>query len=233
MSFTSKIAVKNIIGKPFRTFVMLLLVIFLSLTLFTGAITMLSLRNGLMAYKARLGADIIVVPTSAAGHGSVDDIFLQGITGNYYMNGKLCQKVLDIEGIEASTTQFYLTSAKASCCSTRVQIIGFDPETDFSITPWIKENYKGGLADGEIIVGSNVNVPADKKITFYGKTYKVAAQLDKTGTGLDSAVYTNISTIRQMAEDSVITNMNTAFDGVNIDTAASAILIKVADGYSP
>ena len=59
----------------------------------------------------------------------------------------------------------------------------------------------------------------------------MAAQLAKTGTGLDSAVYTNISTIRQMAEDSVITNMNTAFDGVNIDTAASAILIKVADGY--
>ena len=232
MKFPVELALKNIKKRPFRSFAMAAITMVLSFTLFLGAYMIMSLQNGLSSYKARLGADVIVVPISATSHGAVDDIFLQGITGNYYMNEQTIKKIYATEGIESITRQFYLTSAKASCCSSRVQIIGFDPETDFSITPWIAENYKGQIEDDDIIVGANINVPADREIMFYGQYYHVAAQLADTGTGLDSAVYTNMKTIRKMAENARTLLDTSPFEGVSISTAASAVLIKVADGYS-
>lgn len=231
MKFAYQLAMKNIKRKPFRSAAMVLIVMFLALTIFTGTYAIISLQKGLASYQARLGADIIVVPASAAGHGTVDDILLQGITGNYYMAKKECEKVRATEGIADISTQFFLTSAKASCCSTRVQIIGFDPETDFSITPWINESYSGSIEDGDLIVGSKINVPADRMITFYGQEYHVTAQLKETGTGLDSAVYTNMNTIQKMAENAANLLSTSPFEGVDVNTAASAILLRVEDGY--
>lgn len=231
MKFAFQAAVKNIKRKPFRAAALALLVLFLSFTLFAGAVCVISLQRGLSSYQNRLGADIVVIPNSAKGHGTVDDILLQGMAGNYYMDGKEVEKVLATEGIEQATTQFFLTSAKASCCSVKVQIIGFDPETDFSIQPWISESYSSTVSDGDVIAGSKINVPEDHMITFYGNDYRVVAQLAETGTGLDSAVYVNMNTMRQMAESASRLLETSPFQGVNINTAASAVLIKVADGY--
>ena len=139
MKFAFGTSLKNIKRKPFRSFMMMLLVVILSFVLFMGAYIVMGLRNGLSSYQLRLGADIIVTPSSANGHGNVDDILLQGISGNYYISAKDIEKIKNTPGIAEMTTQFFLTSAKASCCSTRIQIIGFDPKTDFSIIPWMRE----------------------------------------------------------------------------------------------
>ena len=232
MKFTSDISIKNIKRKPFRAIALSALVMLIAFTVFSGAFVIISLQNGLEGYRARLGADIVVIPSSARGHGSVDDILLQGITGNYYMSGKDYDKVASTEGIAAITRQFFLTSAKASCCSTRVQIIGFDPDTDFSIMPWISENYTGAICDGDIVVGADISGSDSGKITFYGQEYRIAARLEKTGTGLDSAIYTNMTTVRQMANNAARLLETSPFQGVNIETATSAVLIKVADGYT-
>ena len=149
-----------------------------------------------------------------------------------YMSEKDINKVLSTDGIEQASQQFFLTSAKASCCSSRVQIIGFDPDTDFTVLPWIDVSYVSQIMDGDLIVGSNINVPQNKEITFYNTKYHVAGQLAPTGTGLDSAVYTNIDTIKKMAGDASNLLDTNPFQGVNIDTCASAVFIKVADGYN-
>ena len=232
MKFASNIAIKNIKRKPFRAVLLSVLVMLIAFTLFSGAFLIISLKNGLSAYRARLGADIVVTPSSAKGHGTVDDILLSGITGNYYMSGKDYEKVASTEGIEAISKQFFLTSAKASCCSARVQIIGFDPESDFSITPWIAESYSGGIADGDVVVGADISGYDTGKITFYGQEYSIAARLQRTGTGLDNAIYTNMATMRQMAKNAARLLDTSPFQGVDIETAASAVFIKVKEGYT-
>ena len=232
MSFASDISIKNIKRKPFRSLLLFSLVLLIAFTLFSGAFVIISLRNGLVCYQSRLGADIVVIPSSAKGHGSVDDILLSGITGNYYMSGKDFEKVASTEGIASITRQFFLTSAKASCCSARVQIIGFDPKTDFSIQPWISESYKNEIEDGDVVVGCNINGYDSGLITFYGQEYRIAARLEKTGTGLDNAIYTNMATVRQMAKNADRLLETSPFQGVDIETATSAVLIKVAEGYT-
>jgi len=93
----------------------------------------MSLQNGLTSYEARLGADIIIVPNQARSHGSIESILLQGIPGYFYMDDSILEKARNTEGVEIATPQFYLASASAGCCSVSVQVIGFDPETDFIV----------------------------------------------------------------------------------------------------
>ena len=230
MKFAKNLALKNMKRKPGRTAALILLAAFLAFTVVGGSLVIMSLQNGLTSYEARLGADIIIVPNQARSHGSIESILLQGIPGYFYMDDSILEKARNTEGVEIATPQFYLASASAGCCSVSVQVIGFDPETDFTIRPWIQKNFSGEVGDGDLIVGSAINVPATKKLTFYNVECNVAGQLERTGTGLDNAVYANMNTIRQMMESSVLLGFD-YFSDVSAEHAISSVMIKVMDGY--
>ncbi|MBR0310899.1 MAG: FtsX-like permease family protein [Oscillospiraceae bacterium] len=229
MKFEKELSLKNLRRRPARTAALVLLSAFLSFAVFGGSLVVLSLQNGLKSYEARLGADIIVVPNQARSHGTVDAILLQGIPGYFYMDESYLEKIAAREGVEAASPQFFLASASAGCCSVAVQIIGFDPETDFSIQPWIRERYGGAVGDGDLIVGSGIEVPSNHTLVFYNNSYHVAAQMDETGTGLDTAVYANMNTIRKMLESAASQGFR-YYDG-DPDRAISSVMVRVADGY--
>ncbi len=230
MKFANNLAWKNMKRKPGRTIALILLAAFLAFSVFGGSLVVMSLQNGLTSYEARLGADIIVVPNQARSHGSIESILLQGIPGYFYMDDSVLEKARNTEGVEIATPQFYLASASSGCCSVSVQVIGFDPETDFTIKPWIQKNYSGTIGDGDLLVGSAIAVPSNRKLTFYNVECNVAGQLERTGTGLDNAVYANMNTIRQMMESSVLLGFD-YFSDVSAEHAISSVMIKVMDGY--
>ena len=231
MGFERKLAWRNLARKPVRTAALILLAAFLSFSVFAGSLVVLSLQNGLKSYEARLGADIVVVPKQARSHGTLESILLQGIPGYFYMDDSNLEKVRNTEGVEAASPQFYLASASAGCCSVAVQIIGFEPETDFSIQPWIRESYSKDLGDGDIIVGSSITVPKNHILRFYNQDCNVVASLASTGTGLDTAVYANMNTIRSLMESAHAQGYDYG-EGIQADLAISAIMVKVKDGYS-
>ena len=135
MKFERQLARRNLSRRPVRTAALILLAAFLSFSVFAGSMIVLSLQNGLESYESRLGADIVVVPYEARSHGTLESILLQGIPGYFYMDETYLDQVRAISGVESASPQFYLASASAGCCSVAVQIIGFDPDTDFSIQP--------------------------------------------------------------------------------------------------
>lgn len=231
MAFERKLAWKNMKRRPARTAALALLAAFLSLSIFGGSIIISSLQNGLQSYGDRLGADIVAVPYEARTKGTFDQILVQGIPGMFYMDEQYYNKIRTIEGVETAAPQFYLASTSSGCCSVAVQLIGFDPELDFTVQPWIRESYASELGDGDVIVGSDLTPPKDGMLTFYNTPCRVVAQLDKTGTGLDTAVYANMNTISDMIENAKALGFHT-FDEVDPDHAVSSVMIKVADGYN-
>lgn len=231
MKLTKSLPFKNIAGKPVRSAVLIILTALLSFGLFAGSITVSGLRTGLSSLENRLGADIMVVPYSATTKSNFDNIVLQGSMGYFYMDSSYFDKVAEREGISQISAQLYLATASAGCCAVPVQIIGFDPETDFTVTPWIKRTYGGTLGDLDIVIGNDLNAFVGDDIIFYGVTCHVAAKLDKTGTDIDTAVYTNKNTIVKLIGSSLEKNMN-EFKDIDPDRVVSCILINVADGYS-
>ena len=223
---------RNLKGRPGRTAALLFLVLLLSLTLCGGGLVLCSLRNGLGSLENRLGADVIVMPSKAALKTDLDTLFLQGTIGPYYMSAGTVEKIAATEGIEQLSTQIYLSSMRASCCSIPIQVIGFDPETDFTVGSWLRESRQGDLAEGRLLVGSRVNAKPGESIKLYNISCPVAGQLQQTGTGLDTAVYCSLDTIRTLMTAAEELGGYSYINGDPADTV-SAVYIKVKDGADP
>ena len=232
MSILNSISYKNIARRSGRTFILILLSALLCFSVTGGSLVITGLKEGLMSLKSRLGADIMVVPFEATTKTNFSNMILQGNPGYFYMDRNVLDKIKKVEGIEKISEQYYLASAKAGCCSAKLQLIGFDPETDFTIKPWVKETYGEKLGEFEILVGNDLNAFAGDKLTFYNKECTVKGKLKKTGTYLDSAVYMSIDSVKALlksAEESGMVKMGKG----SPDTVTSCILINVAAGHTP
>ena len=225
-----KIPLINLVRKPGRTFALIFLTALLSMSVFGGSVIVMSMRQGLQSLESRLGADIIVVPSSAQSKVSFKNMLLQGTTGAFYMKGENLTRTLEVEGVEKAAPQVFLSSLKADCCSARVQVIGFDPETDFIVQPWLEESCRPDLGEMDIVVGANVGQDVGEILRIYDQECHVAGRLAETGTGLDSAVYCNMDTMKKLlmaAEEKGITHDIESSD----DNVVSAIYVKVKEGY--
>jgi putative ABC transport system permease protein len=231
MKAYTNISIKNLKRRPGRTLALTVLVVFLAFSSLGGSLLMYGLKSGLGNLESKLGADIMVVPYEATTKSTFSDMILQGNPGYFYMSDNIVQKINTYDGIGEISSQFYLASTSSGCCDYKVQIIGYDPDTDFTITPWLKDNYSGAVNDYEIVVGNQLNAFPGDTLRFFDVTCTVVAKLDETGSYLDTAVYANMNTIRAMIQGAKDNGMHT-FDDVNPDNLVSSVLINVADGYS-
>jgi putative ABC transport system permease protein len=227
----SNLSIKNLLRRPGRALALSALTMLLSFSALGGSLLVYGLQSGLTNLESKLGADIMVVPYEATTKTSFSDMILQGNPGYFYMNESVLDKITAFDGIGQISTQFYLASTSSGCCDYKVQIIGYDPDTDFTITPWLRDNYSGTVGDLEIVVGNQLNAFPGDTLRFFDVTCTVVAKLEETGSYLDTAVYANLDTIRAMIAGAKNNGMHT-FDSVDPDHLVSSVLINVADGYS-
>ena len=215
---------------PGRTAGLVALVALLCVVVFGGSLVISSLRKGLDSLESRMGADIIVAPKSASTTHDLEAILLDGVPGYFYMDKSYVDKVAARDGVQAVSPQYFLTTVKAGCCSMPVQIIGIDPQTDFTIQPWIDHSYGHELGDGDVAVGANISGAVGSNILFYGVGCKIVAKLDETGTALDNAVFCNAQTIATLIQGSIDQNI-AVLDDNDPAQVISTVQVKVADGY--
>ena len=191
--------IRNIRKRPYRSFCLMLAAVIGSYALFVGLVLKASLNNGIGRMQERMGADLMIVPESSEI--KARNILLTGEPEFFYMDVSVAKAVADIEGVECATSQFYFTSLSSDCCSTRVQLIAFDPDTDFVINPWIDERVTTDVAGGSVIIGSEVTPLSNGKVKFYGSEYTVAGKLGETATGLDHSVFMTRDTMHEILND--------------------------------
>ncbi len=220
--------IKNLLRRPGRTAALILLTALLAASVFGGSVVVGSLRRGLESLEARLGADIIVMPAEAESKVSFKNMLLQGTTGAFYMDASVLDEVRGAQGVEIAAPQTFLASLKADCCAIKVQIIGIDPEADFTVKPWIDERYARDLGDMEVAVGCKVTAGVGETLKIYEQYTHVVAKLAETGTGLDTAVYCNMDTMQKLlaaAEEKGVSHKISSGSDV-----ISAVYVKVRDG---
>lgn len=218
------LAVHNLMRKPFRTNCLIIAVFILAFTIFGGSVLTASLKNGMNSVEQRLGADIMVVPKG--NKADVEGILLQGKQSYFYFDKSAVQQVKKVEGVEQVTAQFYLTSASSGHCSFPVQMIGFDPDTDFIIQPWIAKSFRSKFGDGQIIAGSEITFEKYNTLKFFDRTYPVAAQLEKTETGLDYTVFMNMNTIKAVLDSARDLGYNFLSEQ-QPESVISSVLVKI------
>ena len=222
---TFLLAVKNLGGKPWTTIALVLAIGILAFALFAGLVLSNSLNNGINSLRARLGADFAVVPPGQESN--YQGVLLSGAPAKFYFDRETERQLSQIDGVLLCTSQFFLASLNAACCSEEVQIIGIDYDTDFTIKPWISQVY--GSGKGQLIVGSEIFVADDEMLTFYGYDMKVAAHLAKTGSGMDYSAYVDMDTMHELAR--AARAKGAVAEDLDIANSVSAVLIKAAPGY--
>lgn len=224
----SRLSLINLKRHPFRSAGLVIITAVLAFFAFGGSILSLSLDRGLESISTRLGADIMVVPLGYDKE--AEGVLLRGEPSYFYFDKSVEQQLAKVEGVEQVTAQFFLTSSNQDCCALPVQFIGFDPDTDFAVQPWIKENYSGSIGKNSIIIGNDILYDGSGSLKFFDKEYSVAAVLDETGTGFDTDVYADLDTIRDMFEAAKKKGFGFTKD-IDFDKSISSVLIRISDGY--
>ena len=207
----------NLKRKPFRTAALTIVVTMLTMAFYGGSLLSMNLEAGLNSMQERMGADLMVTPQNTKNE--AEALLTNGSASTFYFTN------------DEITEQAYISSLAAACCDEKVQIIGFNPDTDFVITPWIASQFDGTLQRGQIVAGASINVSGNNTVKLYGHEFPVAAQLANTGTSLDNSVFVSMQTVPDVVGYSAKVG-HAAIPEEFADKAVSAVLIKVKDGYS-
>jgi putative ABC transport system permease protein len=223
-----RLAIRNISGSGFRSVAMFLCIAGIAAFLLATTLIIRGSQNSLDTGIRRLGADIVVVPQGAED--KVETALLMGKPTNVWMPEANLQKIADTQGVGQVSPQVFLTSLYgASCCAvSEMFMVVYDPQTDFTVTPWIERHLKRPLAKGEVIGGSYIFVPpGEKGIKLYGYFTTLKGNLEPTGTGIDQTLFMTRETALEMAESSLTTaEVPLEFPQGNI----SAIMVKTQPG---
>ncbi|MDR1908853.1 MAG: ABC transporter permease [Spirochaetaceae bacterium] len=220
------IALGNLTRRRYRTLSLALLIALLSFVLSGGSLLAFSLINGVRSMSNRLGADVLLVPRGYEQ--TVTGALLRGEPSAFYFDGDLAARLMAEAGIEKASPQIFIASFDSPHCSLPIQIIGFEPATDFLIQPWLSKKLPQGLPDGEVVVGSGISASAGEKLMFFNHAYRVAARLERTGMGFDTSVFMNRRTVETAYGDYLSVGGEPIPNGSG---AVSSIAVKVQAGF--
>src|SRR5512140_2283610 len=196
------VALKNLKRKLTRTWLLFAIVAVVSCTLFSATLFLKSINNALMIGTYRLGADILVVPESAEN--KAKSALLSGEPTQFLMDRSILDRVKAIEGVKNATPQLFVKPTSFTCCfNVDVFLVAFDPETDFTVKPWLERHLNRKLGPDEIITGRSVPVITGDTIPFFGSSFRVAGTMEATGMDFfDRAVFMSLDGAYKMAENS-------------------------------
>ena len=221
----------NLRGYPVRTGTLIVFSMLMTMTIFGGTLVIQGIEHGLRTVQSRLGADIMVTPAQADTDFDAQTFLVSAEPSYFYMEAATREKVAAIDGVEAASSQLFLASARASCCSGRYQVIAYDPSTDFTIQPWMSDAVgRTQLGDNEVIVGANVLANDPNNFQLFDNTLTVVGQFDPTGSTLDNAVYMNFDTAKMVIDSSLRKGLN-KYSTLETDNIISTVMVKVKAGH--
>ena len=220
---TLKIIYTNFWSHPVRSLGLVILTAIASATLLSSVIFSKSFDAGFEQLSSRMGADVLIAPFGVDIQNQ--SILLQGDLSHHSLPREVLEFTRKLPGVSVASPQFYISTLSASCCDKKVNIIGFDPKTDFTIKPWIRKTYKKDFIPGSVIVGSDIQIENGGKIKFFDKEFTVVGVLEPLGNKLDQAVFADVETIELLSQAAANKGYNFIPEG-----NPSAILANLEEG---
>ncbi len=199
----------------------------------TALVVAVSLEKGLELSRERLGADIMVLPTAAAGNAS--EVLFCAEPVNVYLPATQEEAVSQIEGVAAVTPQFFTQTVNQSCCSVIgvTRVVGVDMTSDFILRPWMASaEFEGdGLPSDGILLGAAAPPIEGGQASILGSVFRCVGVLEPTGTSVDETIFMDIGTARLIAGESPY--LERVWAGANPADSVSCFMVKVSPGSEP
>jgi putative ABC transport system permease protein len=176
------LALQNLGRRKARASLLVAAVAISSAIVFTGIVMMRSIETSMAAGFSRLGADLMVVAQNALTNITVALLTVEPTSET--LDADLLERA-HINGIGRAAPQrvFRTEQSDFGGQGESVDIIGYDPQHDFTIQPWINERLGRPMQPGDVILGAARDVPLGSEIMLFGKPFRVYAKLGRSGAG--------------------------------------------------
>ncbi|MBI5033998.1 MAG: FtsX-like permease family protein [Chloroflexi bacterium] len=226
-----ELAWKNLAGNTFRSTVVAVCALLVAAFALFATLVLRGAATSLQLASDRLGADIVVVPEGAEA--KMEGALMMGVPAQFWMPKDNVAQVATIPGVQGVSPQVYLaTLTGASCCSVSdMFMIAYDPQSDFTIRPWLKQELSDGLRMGEVVGGAYISATEGKQgIRVYGYLVNLKTNIEPTGTGLDQSLFFTMDTARDIAR---ISHTQAKQPLTLPADQVSAVLVKLKPGVDP
>jgi putative ABC transport system permease protein len=221
-------AVRNLRRRPTRAMI-LIVAIGLLVSVFVFALSFVRrVDSSIRTASARLGSDLLVVPTGSRG--AAEDVLLDNSVKTFYMDRSVVERVKAVKGVARVTAQTYLATIAGGCCDVpETIVVAFDQESDFVVGPWLDRKLGRRLRKGEAVVGSESAFNIDLGLTevdrrLFGSVFRMVGVLEKTGTGLDTAIFVDETSAEEILRSG---------DARVPPGSVSVVFVKVDEGDDP
>ena len=226
-SFTlRRVPLKNIRAHPVRAAIILVLALAQAACVFGGLVALDGMRAQLGLAERRLGADLVVYPTACLNLVDKRALSMLGTPVSCNQPRATLARMDANEEIAAVTFQLSISQTRPD--GTTQWIIGYDPATDFVVSPWIAEGEGRAAPEGTVTVGSAAEQTPAGEVTLFGKRWPVGAHLEATGTDWDHAIFVSMDTLPQIIAASVESGVDT-YASLIPSRDYTVALVRVAD----
>lgn len=188
--------------------------------------------EGLELSRQRLGADAVLIPKYAPTQS--EELLFTAVPENVYMKKEVYEQAKELEGIAQMTPQFFAQTLELGCCEPgeEARIIGFDFESDFVLTPFLKAQGISFIGERDLLIGSSMDsgILGDDYMILNTQLFALG-QLEVTGTGLDKTLFMDIDTCRQLCLENEILSQSwqhrSPYDYISV------IMVRLEDGVDP
>ena len=221
-----RVPLMTIRAHPVRSLIIAVLALAQAACVFGGLILVGAMRAELTLAERRLGADLVVYPTACLNQVEKKRLLMLGTPVGCHQPRSALARMSSNEDIAAVSYQLYVSETLADG-STR-WIVGFEPETDFALSPWIAEGDGTSLPRGSVLVGSAVPGADGQSLSVFGRERPIGAHLLATGSELDDAVFVSMDTLTDMMADARAAGQDI---DASLDPAThySAALVRASD----
>ena len=221
-----RVPLMNIRAHPIRSLVIAILALAQAACVFGGFVLVDAMRSELSLAERRLGADLVVYPTTCLNRVEKKRLLMLGTPVGCHQPRSALARMSSNEDIAAVSYQLYVSETLAD--GTTRWIVGFEPATDFVLSPWIAEGEGTSLPRGSVLVGSAVADGHAETMSIYGMQRPIGAHLLATGSELDDAVFVPMDTLADIIADASAAGQDV---DASLDPATdySAALVRASD----
>jgi putative ABC transport system permease protein len=228
--------VAGIRNKPGRNLATVFCFAFIAANIFSGQFLMAGAAGGVDRGISRMGADHVVVPVqymATRGYGSAGSTaaIVNVDPSTFRINAGILDTIGNVSGVAERSPQLYVSTLELpELSSSPVSIFGIDPESDFTIQPWLQQPLDSPLGPGEVIIGKEIDGNILSQISVKNHTYTIAGRLDPTQSAADHSLYLGLDDAYILAAAEGIVPRS---DPRIMQGDISAVLIRDSPGENP
>lgn len=199
----SRLALQNLGRHKARTLLLILAVAMASGAIFSSITLHWGIQTSMAVGFARLGADLLIVPQGTLVN--LTSALLTAEPNDLSLDATIVTQIAALNGIKRLAPQLIYRTLESGYRSPGqadrwVDLVGFDPEQDLTVMPWLVEKLPRPFQSGDVIVGGQRNHKLNQDIYLYGQRLIVYGRLDRTGVGThERGLFMGFDTLKQLA----------------------------------